>query len=119
IILDIDWGSFCELGAEIEHDDPVSEPHHELHVMLYQKNAHAFRAQALQKPSKLFLLEAAQSSGRLVEKQQLRRTAERARDLHQPRRTERQVAGALVHLVAKTDALEVPGRFPKDRLLLC
>ena len=57
------------------------------------------------------LLQMPQSGGRLVEQQQHRVDAQRARDLDDALLAEREAAGELVDLVAEADALDLARRF--------
>ena len=100
-----------DLGAEIEHHDAVGEIHHKTHVVLHQQHRHAAVAQLTQQRGEPLLLHVAQSRGRLVEQQQQRVDAQRARDLDDALLAERQASGQLVDLVAEADALDLARGF--------
>ena len=75
-------------------------------------------AQLAQHVGQRLLFLVAQAGGRLVEQQQRRVGAQRARDLHQALRAERQVAGQLVHLVGHADAPQLALGLGEQALLL-
>ncbi len=100
-----------DLGAEIEHHDAVGEIHHKAHVVLDQQHRHAAVAQLAQQRREPLLLQMAQARGGLVEQQQQRIDAQRARDLDDALLAERQAARQLVDLVAEADALDLARGF--------
>ena len=110
--------AFGDLGAEIEHHDAVGEIHDEAHVVLHQQHRHAAVAQLPQQGREPLLLHVPQAGGRLVEQQQHRIDAERARDLDDALLAERQAAGELVDLVAEADALDLARRFGEQARLI-
>ena len=103
--------AFGDLGAEIEHHDAVGQIHHKSHVVLHQQHRHAAVAQLPQQRGELLLFHVPQSGGGLVEQQQHRIDAQRARDLDDALLAERQAAGQLIDLVGEADALDLARRF--------
>ena len=68
--------------------------------------------------ARLLLFHVPQARGRLVEQQQHRIGAERARNLDDALLAERQAAGQLMHPVAKPDALDLPRGLRQQALLV-
>ena len=107
-----------QLGAEVHHHQPVDQFHHEVHVVLDDQDRHALLAQLAQQVGERHLLLAAQAGGRLVEHQQHRVGGQRARDLEDALRAQRQAAGQFVRAVAEADAVQLALRLLQDLALL-
>src|SRR6202043_3100033 len=95
-----------KLFAEIHHDDTIDKPHDEVHVMLDQENAESGSPQPAEEIGEPLLFEMAQSGRRLVEQQQNRVRAERARDFEQALAAERQRACGIENMPAQSDGFE-------------
>ncbi len=72
-----------------------------------------------QQRGQLLLLHVPQAGGRLVEQQQDRVDAQRARDLDDALLAERQASGQLVDLVGEADALDLPCGFRQQFRFVC
>src|SRR4029078_5252697 len=91
IVLDLTGRSLVDLAAEIQHDDAVGDPHHELHVVLDEQDRETeLIAQSPNGVAELVDLGMRQSRRRLVEQQQARLRGHRPSDLDPLQRAERQ-----------------------------
>src|SRR5690606_18994979 len=83
--------TFCDLAAEIEHDNHVGNAHDEVHVVLDQKYGQlAPPAQFPDELAKLAYLVVVEPAGRFVEQQQLGTGGKRTGELHTFHRAEGQ-----------------------------
>ena len=72
-----------EHGAEVEDVDVGADPHHELHVVLDEQDAHAALGQLAEQVAELLALRVAQPRGRLVEQEEARPRGQRPGQLEQ------------------------------------
>ena len=96
----------------------VGKAHDKIHVVLDQQHADALAADFAQQPRQRLLFADAQAGRRLVEQQQHRIEAERARDLDQPQLAQRQRAGRLERDIGEADAVELTLRVGEQQRFL-
>ncbi len=120
------FGSFCTSAgipsamrlAVVEHEDAVTDLHHQLHVVFDQQDRGAVGADALEQLSEFHGLGRIHPGGRLVQCEQLRIGRERPRDLQAPLVAVGQAARRVVGARRDADVVEQFQRAALDRGLL-
>ncbi len=107
IVPDLARRAVGDLGAVVEHDDMVGDLHHHRHVVLDQQDGGAvLLADREQQRVELEALARVEAGGRLVEAEQHRIGAHRARDFEPALVAIGQVAGGIVGAVDQVDLVE-------------
>src|SRR6266545_2514208 len=106
VALDLRRGALGDLLTVVQDDDPITEAHHQLHVVLHEQHAHPASPQVADEPHEAAGLHGIEPRRRLVEEQDRRRGPERNRQTEEPLLAAREVAGKDVRLGAEADEVE-------------
>ena len=74
----------------------IGQPHHEIHIVLNQKDSKTFVAQLTEHARQILLFPVPQPCGRFIEQQQQRVRGERPGDFQDALLAQRQIAGQFI-----------------------
>ena len=118
VVPDLGRASLRDLLAELQHHDPVGDPHDQAHVVLDQQHGVAQVADLADQLVQLLLLRGVEAGRRLVQAEQFRLGGQRPGDLETALVAVRQVAGQVVGPAVDADEPEQLERLTLARPLL-